>query len=191
MRAHRRVQRAAVRTGAALLAAGLLAGCGLLSSEPEASDPADNRPGDTSAAPTPTDLEDSPKTPKLPSALTEQRLDWQRCPAPQGGEAPGSVWRCASVDVPLDYAEPSGETLSIALVRKQARDKGRRLGSLLFNFGGPGGSGVGTLPRSADAYAKLNSRYDLVSFDPRGVAASSGCVAAPTRSRSRPTGAST
>ncbi|WP_405195634.1 alpha/beta hydrolase [Streptomyces anulatus] len=174
MRAHRRAHRAAVRTGAALLAAGLLAGCGLLRSEPEASDPADGRPADASAAPTPTDLEDSPKTPELPSSLTSQRLDWQRCPAPQGGEAPGSIWRCASVDVPLDYAEPSGETLSIALVRKQARDKGRRLGSLLFNFGGPGGSGVGTLPRSADAYAKLNSRYDLVSFDPRGVAASSG-----------------
>ncbi|MFE9695525.1 alpha/beta hydrolase [Streptomyces sp. NPDC006270] len=174
MRAHRRVHRAAVRTGSVLLAAGLLAGCGLLSSEPDVSEPAHGRPGDASAAPTPEGLKDSPKTPKLPAALTSQLLDWKRCPAPQDGDAPGSAWRCASVDVPVDYAEPSGETLSIALVRKEARDKGRRLGSLLFNFGGPGGSGVGILPRAGGAYAKLNTRYDLVSFDPRGVAASSG-----------------
>ncbi|WP_103507872.1 alpha/beta hydrolase [Streptomyces sp. SM13] len=174
MRAHRRAQRTAVTTGAALLAAGLLAGCGLLSSEPDVDAPADGRPGDASATPAPTGLEDSPKTPELPSELTSQRLDWKRCTAPRGGSAPGSAWRCARVDVPLDYADPSGETLSVALIRKEARDKGRRLGSLLFNFGGPGGSGIETLPRAARSYAKLNTRYDLVSFDPRGVAASSG-----------------
>ncbi|NEB37782.1 alpha/beta hydrolase [Streptomyces sp. SID14515] len=174
MSAHRRAQRAAVTTGAALLAAGLLAGCGLLSSEPAMDQPADGRPGDASAAPTPTGPKDSPETPELPSALTSQRLDWKPCTAPRGGNTPGSAWRCARVDVPLDYAEPSGETLSVALIRKEARDQGRRLGSLLFNFGGPGGSGVEALPRAARAYGKLNTRYDLVSFDPRGVAASSG-----------------
>ncbi|MFF0504520.1 alpha/beta hydrolase [Streptomyces fimicarius] len=174
MRAHRRAQRAAVTTGAALLAAGLLAGCGLSEPEPDADVPADGRPGNASASPTPAGPTDSPRTPELPSELTSQRLDWKRCTAPRGGNAPGSAWRCARVDVPLDYADPSGETLSIALIRKEARDKGRRLGSLLFNFGGPGGSGVATLPRAAGSYAKLNTRYDLVSFDPRGVAASSG-----------------
>ncbi len=76
--------------------------------------------------------------------------------------------------MPLDYRKPSGETISIALIRKEARDKDRRIGSLLFNFGGPGGSGVDILPRAAGSYGKLNSRYDLVGFDPRGVAASSG-----------------
>lgn len=43
---------------------------------------------------------------------------------------------------------------------------------MLFDFGGPGGSGVSILPRAAGSYGKLNARYDLVSFDPRGVAAS-------------------
>ncbi|NED00160.1 alpha/beta hydrolase [Streptomyces sp. SID6648] len=173
MRAHRRTLQAAIRTGAAFLTAVLLAGCGLLSSEPEPSGTADNRPAD-GATPTPPALQDSPGTRRLPSSLTSQRLDWKRCPAPRDGNAPGSEWRCASVDVPLDYAQPAGETLSIALIRKEARDRGRRIGSLLFNFGGPGGSGVDTLPRAAGQYEKLNSRYDLVSFDPRGVAASSG-----------------
>ncbi|GFM99229.1 peptidase [Streptomyces fulvorobeus] len=76
--------------------------------------------------------------------------------------------------MPLDYAKPAGRTIGIALIRKEARDQGRRLGSMLFNFGGPGGSGVGILPAAASSYGKLNSRYDLVGFDPRGVAASSG-----------------
>ncbi|MFG3408147.1 alpha/beta hydrolase [Streptomyces sp. NPDC048142] len=174
MRAHRRVHRAAVTAGVALLTAGLLTGCGLSRSEPKAAGPADGRPGDASASPAPTGLKDSPETPDPPSALTSQRPDWKRCTAPRGAGAPGPDWRCAHVDVPLDYAEPSGQTLSIALVRKEARDQERRLGSLLFNFGGPGGSGVGILPRAAGAYAKLNTRYDLVGFDPRGVAASSG-----------------
>ncbi|MYU18755.1 alpha/beta fold hydrolase, partial [Streptomyces sp. SID8361] len=46
--------------------------------------------------------------------------------------------------------------------------------SLIFNFGGPGGSGVSSLPGFADAYDTLRSRYDLVSFDPRGVGESAG-----------------
>ncbi|MFE2290481.1 alpha/beta hydrolase [Streptomyces sp. NPDC059452] len=158
MRAHRR----ALRAGAGLLVAGLLAGCGLLRTEPEPSGRADGRPGDSSVSP------------GLPAELTSQRPDWKRCAAPPGGSAPGSDWRCTSVKVPLDHAKPSGETISIALIRKEARDKGRRIGSLLFNFGGPGGSGVEILPRAASSYGKLNSRYDLVGFDPRGVAASSG-----------------
>ncbi|MEV6078606.1 MULTISPECIES: alpha/beta hydrolase [unclassified Streptomyces] len=173
MRVHGRTRRAVALTGAALLAAGALAGC---SSEPETTgaEPAAGR----SAAPrTPTATAspaDDPKSPVLPASLTSQRPDWKRCKAPAGGTAPGSGWRCATVDVPLDYAKPSGETIGIALIRKQARDKSGRLGSMLFNFGGPGGSGVGILPRAAGSYGNLNSRYDLVSFDPRGVAASAG-----------------
>ncbi|MEV7280710.1 alpha/beta hydrolase [Streptomyces sp. NPDC093111] len=112
----------------------------------------------------------------LPASLTGQRLEWKRCAAPEGGEAPGSDWRCATVRVPLDYAAPTGTTVPIALIRKEAGSKEARIGSLLFNFGGPGGSGVDTLPRGAAEYTALNTRYDLVSFDPRGVSRSAGVV---------------
>ncbi|MBT2444757.1 alpha/beta fold hydrolase [Streptomyces sp. ISL-36] len=112
----------------------------------------------------------------LPASLTSQRPEWQPCEAPEGGEEPGSAWRCANVKVPLDHSRPSGETIPIALIRKEARDKGERIGSLLFNFGGPGGSGVDILPRTARQYDVLNQRYDLVGFDPRGVGRSAGVV---------------
>ncbi len=116
------------------------------------------------------------EAPALPASLTGQQPQWKRCKAPEGGERPGADWRCASVRVPLDYAKPDGETIPVALIRKEARDKSRRIGSLLFNFGGPGASGVDILPRAATEYGKLNGRYDLVGFDPRGVERSSGVV---------------
>ncbi|MFD3656192.1 alpha/beta hydrolase [Streptomyces sp. NPDC058620] len=167
MGVHGRIRRAAILAGAALLVTGVLTGCDA-GPEPEASEPPPDRRTPSATA------EGEPGSPGLPAALTSQRPDWKRCKAPQGGTDPGSGWRCATVDVPLDYAKPAGETIGIALIRKEARDEGRRLGSMLFNFGGPGGSGVDFLPRAASSYEKLNSRYDLVGFDPRGVAASSG-----------------
>lgn len=100
-------------------------------------------------------------------------LKWGECPAPTplegGGQAPPKDWQCATLDVPLDYAKPEGETIPIALIRAKARDEENRIGSLVFNFGGPGGSGITTLPGAAKEYEALRTRYDLVSFDPRGV----------------------
>ncbi|MER5555894.1 alpha/beta hydrolase [Streptomyces sp. NPDC002793] len=115
--------------------------------------------------------------------LSSQKLDWKPCPAPnqaQGsGTAPsplpgGGSWQCSFMDVPLDYADPEGRTIELALIRSAARNKDRRIGSLIFNFGGPGGSGVATLPSFGTAYDTLRTRYDLVSFDPRGVGRSEG-----------------
>ncbi|MFG3013267.1 alpha/beta hydrolase [Streptomyces cinerochromogenes] len=111
--------------------------------------------------------------------LTAQKLDWQDCPAPSdaegGGSAPsplpgGAKWECATMKAPLDWSRPKGDTIDIALIR--ARSSGpasKRIGSLVFNFGGPGGSGVSTLPAFGSDYTALRTRYDLVSFDPRGV----------------------
>ncbi|WP_329040416.1 alpha/beta hydrolase [Streptomyces sp. NBC_00178] len=157
MRVHGRVRGAVAAACAALLTPVLLAGCdGGPASPPESKGPraSDGSPSAASASSGP--------------------LDWRRCGAPEDGEAPGPAWRCATVRVPLDHAEPDGRTIGIALIRKPATRKSERLGSMLFDFGGPGGSGVGILPRAADAYRELNTRYDLVGFDPRGVAASEG-----------------
>lgn len=110
--------------------------------------------------------------------LGAQTLDWQPCPAPSeaegGGTAPsplpgGTKWECSFMDVPRDWKEPGGDTIELALIRAKARDQPRRIGSLIFNFGGPGGSGVSTLPAAAQDFERLRARYDLVSFDPRGV----------------------
>ncbi|MET8406892.1 alpha/beta hydrolase [Streptomyces sp. NPDC005195] len=116
--------------------------------------------------------------------LTAQELSWKDCPAPSesegGGSAPsplpgGAQWQCATMKAPLDWSAPKGDTIGIALIRARASgDPGERIGSLVFNFGGPGGSGVTTLPAFGGDYAKLRTRYDLVSFDPRGVGRSDG-----------------
>ncbi|MFC5802435.1 alpha/beta hydrolase [Streptomyces formicae] len=119
-----------------------------------------------------------------------QKLDWQPCPAPSeaegGGPAPsplpgGTKWECSFMEVPRDYADPEGETIELALIRGKARDQANRIGSLIFNFGGPGGSGVSTLPAAAKDYEKLRERYDLVSFDPRGVGRSQAVECADNR----------
>ncbi|WP_458245552.1 alpha/beta hydrolase [Streptomyces sp. MAI_2237] len=112
-------------------------------------------------------------TAALPSSLTGQKLAWGRCKATADATAPGSDWQCATLKVPLDWSKPDGGTIGLALIREKARG-GKRLGSLLFNFGGPGGSGVSTMPQYAATVSLLRERYDLVSWDPRGVAASEG-----------------
>ncbi|HEY8979683.1 MAG TPA: alpha/beta hydrolase [Streptomyces sp.] len=108
----------------------------------------------------------------LPASLTGQKLDWGRC---KGSSAPGGEWRCATMKAPLDWSKPEGRTIDVALVRTRSSGSAKeRLGSLLFNFGGPGGSGVDTLPSFGSTMSSLRTRYDLVSFDPRGVGRSEG-----------------
>jgi pimeloyl-ACP methyl ester carboxylesterase len=95
------------------------------------------------------------------------KLAWHACEA-----APG--YECATAKVPLDYDNPRGATISLAVSRIKATDPKRRIGSLFLNPGGPGGSGVGFLQGvGKDLYSdEVRARFDLVSFDPRGVAGS-------------------
>ncbi|TDD82266.1 alpha/beta hydrolase [Actinomadura darangshiensis] len=116
-------------------------------------------------------------------------LDWMRCTGlpepPPGSKPPAGGFRCATLKVPLDYAKPSGEKIGLALIKAPATDRKHRIGSLVFNFGGPGGDGVGTFAQAAGQYATLGTRYDLVSFDPRGVGRSSPvtCADGPSMDR--------
>ncbi|KAF4405803.1 alpha/beta hydrolase [Streptomyces lycii] len=166
----RSVRAGALLAAAALLAVATTAGCQSGSEEPKAKA--------SSSAPA---ADGGARQPALPAELTGQKPDWKTCPPPSAAEGapagpPGADWQCAELKAPLDYRKPDGKTIDLAMIRSKARDKGDRIGSLLFNFGGPGGSGVSALPGSAEIFRSLSDRYDLVSFDPRGVARSSGVV---------------
>ncbi|MFD4422623.1 alpha/beta hydrolase [Agromyces sp. NPDC058484] len=93
-----------------------------------------------------------------------QVLEWERC---------GDELGCATAKAPLDWDDPERGEIELALVRHVAT--GDRLGSLLVNPGGPGGSGYEFIAESLD-YAvgpPLKERFDVVGFDPRGVGRSS------------------
>ncbi|MEV6158738.1 alpha/beta hydrolase [Nonomuraea sp. NPDC052129] len=96
---------------------------------------------------------------------------WSPCTGLTGPDgkpaAPDPAIECGKLAVPLDYAKQDGEQIDLALIRVKA--SGDRLGSLVFNFGGPGGSGVDLLSMTAKVFAGVGASYDLVSFDPRGV----------------------
>jgi pimeloyl-ACP methyl ester carboxylesterase len=69
--------------------------------------------------------------------------------------------------VPLDYADPSGSTIAVAVARLPAFTR-RPSGSIIVNPGGPGESGIDYLEAAASQFATLRVSYDIVSFDPRG-----------------------
>ncbi|MFJ2742119.1 alpha/beta hydrolase [Streptomyces sp. NPDC087440] len=114
-------------------------------------------------------------TPDL-TRFYEQKLTWGDCKAeevPNGGTALKGM-ECSRLTVPIDYGKPDLGTIALAVGRYRATGAdGDRKGSLVFNFGGPGASGVTTLAEAKDTYKSLGKRYDLVSFDPRGVGRSS------------------
>lgn len=108
-----------------------------------------------------------------PAART---VDWGPCPT-------GGADECGTLAVPLDYEHPTGETITLALRRSPATDQSRRLGSILVNPGGPGGSGFNlgarmqqSLGRAGANGAEVAARYDFIGFDPRGVGASTPVV---------------
>ncbi|MET8947581.1 alpha/beta hydrolase [Streptomyces sp. NPDC004542] len=106
---------------------------------------------------------------RTPSALTSyytQRLTWRSCGVPG--------FQCATMKAPLDYDKPGAGDVRLAVARKKATGKGKPIGSLLVNPGGPGGSAIAYLQQYAGiGYpSQVRSRYDMVAMDPRGVARS-------------------
>jgi pimeloyl-ACP methyl ester carboxylesterase len=92
------------------------------------------------------------------------QLRWSGC---------AGSFQCTTATVPLDYNQPHGATIRLSVVRLPAADPARRIGSLFVNFGGPGTGGVGELASLGPTYPDvLRQRFDLVSFDPRGVGGS-------------------
>jgi pimeloyl-ACP methyl ester carboxylesterase len=93
-------------------------------------------------------------------------LDWKGCH--------GGGFQCARAQVPLDYDDPTGSQVSLRLARLPATDPARRIGTVFVNPGGPGQSGVDFVLLAATEVlsARLRARFDIVGFDPRGVARS-------------------
>ncbi len=95
-------------------------------------------------------------------------LVWDACPVDENAE--GDDFDCALLQVPIDDADPDGPQIDIAVTRRRAEDEDRRLGSLVINFGGPGAPGVEFLRAGFESLPEpIQDRFDLVSFDPRGV----------------------
>lgn len=74
---------------------------------------------------------------------------------------------CGTVKVPLDYADPGRGTIRLALLK--IKSSGDKRGSLLVNFGGPGGAGVAGLADAKKDFGYVGKGYDVIGFDPRGV----------------------
>lgn len=149
---------------ASALAALALSSCSFLSGEDQTEEPSVS----PSASERP-DLSDQAIVTGIPedpfaSAVYDQDVQWREC---------GDL-ECATVQVPLDWSDPAGPTISIAINRRLADNQGDRIGSLLLNPGGPGGSGLELLEYfEPTAGASLLEHFDLIGFDPRGVGESS------------------
>jgi pimeloyl-ACP methyl ester carboxylesterase len=95
-------------------------------------------------------------------------LAWQPCADPTQ-----SGFDCATAQVPLDYGHPRGSTIDLAVIRHQATNPTNRIGTLFFNPGGPGGSGTDDLPAWIELFpAEVRERFDIISWDPRGIGGS-------------------
>ncbi|TDV55112.1 alpha/beta hydrolase [Actinophytocola oryzae] len=94
-------------------------------------------------------------------------IDWQPC----GEDAPGVD--CATIEVPLDYSRPHGQKIHLGLAKRPATDPAARIGSVLVDPGGPGGSGVAFVMGGDTVSSAVAARFDQIGFDPRGINTSS------------------
>jgi hypothetical protein len=95
-------------------------------------------------------------------------LRWGPCPPSVYGANPPDK-ECTNVSVPLDYSDPGGRRIDVAVSRRPATSRDKRRGVLLLAAGGPGNAGL-DLPDRAEQYipASVREHYDLIGFDARG-----------------------
>jgi pimeloyl-ACP methyl ester carboxylesterase len=124
--------------------------------------------------------EPTPATSGGTAAPSVGTADWKNCDkVPEdlvGRGASNMSYDCATVDVPRNWNEQSsGETYAIALIRIRSKAQKNRIGSLLINPGGPGGSGIDTAvylsygPTLGGLPTAVTNQFDIIGFDPRGV----------------------
>ena len=128
---------------------------------------ADDDPASSNPDPSATPTASLPPTKPSLARFYGQKIRWSPC----------GRNRCGKLTVPLDYARPAGRTIKLAVLKSPAQNQGARLGSLVVNPGGPGGSGVEYAAYGSLQFGtRLTDRYDIVGFDPRGVARSNPLV---------------
>ena len=150
--------RVTVATVAALAA--LVSGCSISFDDPSTATTAP--PTERNEAPSSTVRPADPATSGFPADWSPAPLDWAPCEF-------DPTLDCSELEVPRDWSEPDGPTLTLALARRPAT--GRSEGTLLTNPGGPGGSGVDFIA-GGPLSDETEQRFDTVSWDPRGVGAS-------------------
>jgi pimeloyl-ACP methyl ester carboxylesterase len=160
---------ARVRAVACLPVAGALL-VGVLAAGCSAEAPVPGAPQQGSSTPTGISYPDGPPLgPAGPPPVTlagydAQKLRWRPC---------DHGFRCARLLVPVDYRRPGWRRFSLPVIRLPATSPRTRIGSLVVNPGGPGGSGVQyALQARSQVSAAVRARFDVVGFDPRGVGGS-------------------
>ncbi len=144
---------------AAMLVAVLLGACSPAEPTPSTAFQSAIVAGPTASPPAPSPSE--PAASPTPEVVAVAPAHWTDC---------GRGFLCADVRVPKDYAAPSNGYVNISLIDLPATDPKTRIGSLVVNPGGPGGSGVDFVRESASVFsAAMRERFDIVGFDPRGV----------------------
>jgi pimeloyl-ACP methyl ester carboxylesterase len=177
--------------GSAVLAARVSAS----SASPTTTGTAGGQITEPSVPPTPSAPASAPGTPAPPGAATGpaapgpvpvglakfygQSLSWGGCASYATDTADAALYaspqfQCAHLTVPMAYANPTGPTIRIGVLRKVATDTPARIGSVLMNPGGPGASGMSFVAQLAsyNLAKDLNAKFDLVGFDPRGIGSS-------------------
>ena len=93
-------------------------------------------------------------------------ITWKPCKEDRTAE-------CGTLRVPVNWAKPHGAMFDLAVARRKATAPAKRIGTLFINPGGPGGSGVDFALGAAGYFSpELRQRFDIIGFDPRGVARS-------------------
>ncbi|AXH97154.1 alpha/beta hydrolase [Ornithinimicrobium avium] len=150
---------------ASLLTLTLLAGCTFAGGDGGAPTPTGTATQDGFSTDGPVTSTSTPDADGAPAGLEDfygQQLEWTDCE---------SLFECANLEVPVDYEDPGGPTIELAVLRAGA--SGEPQGSLVVNPGGPGASGVDyAMMAGAVVSREVRAAYDVVGFDPRGVARS-------------------
>ncbi|MFH8973264.1 alpha/beta hydrolase [Streptomyces sp. NPDC017890] len=101
----------------------------------------------------------------------DAKITWGKCPPLPEGQPRDPHLACGTLKVPLDYQDPGGKKIDVAVSRLSTAKPGKRHGVLLLNPGGPALGGLGMPETMASTLPKsVLDRYDLIGFDPRGVA---------------------